>query len=408
MSGLRDMTLGELLRVKHGFAFKGEHFAESGDAILLTPGNFNAAGGLKLKGERERYYAGPIPPDFVLQKGDMLVAMTDLTQNAPILGSAAIIPESGRFLHNQRLGKIVNINMELTSRDFLYYLFNSAGVRAQIRASATGATVKHTAPERIYAVRVEVPDDDEQRRIVRVLSAYDDLIRNCERRIGVLDEMARTLYREWFLSDAVARKQVLAQRLIDEGVLEINDGYRAKNSELGPTGLPFARAGNLDAGFHFDDADIVAPASVAKAGSKISRVGDVVFTSKGTVGRFAKVRAGTRQFVYSPQLCFWRILDENVLSPNYLFRWMQSREFLDQVDRVKGSTDMADYVSLTEQRRMTVRVPNSATLRRAEAVLGPIDDLMGNITRQVEVLRSTRDLLLPRLLSGQLKLADAA
>src|SRR2546422_10440547 len=91
--------------------------------------------------------------------------------------------------------------------------------------------------------------------------------------------------------------------LIRARVLDIGDGYRAKNSEMGRKGLPFARAGNIDGGFEFESADILDERSLPKAGEKISRSGDVVFTSKGTVGRFAFVRDDTPTFVYSPQLC---------------------------------------------------------------------------------------------------------
>jgi type I restriction enzyme S subunit len=99
----KTVRLGKYFRIKHGYAFKGEFFGERGPHILLTPGNFQEEGGLKLKGEKEKYYSGPVPGEFLLEGGDLVVAMTDLKQVAPILGSAAFIPESGLFLHNQRL-----------------------------------------------------------------------------------------------------------------------------------------------------------------------------------------------------------------------------------------------------------------------------------------------------------------
>lgn len=259
----------------------------------------------------------------------------------------------------------------------------------------------------LHAMNVRVPPPNEQRRIAAILSAYDDLIENCERRIRVLDEMARALYREWFVRGSDS-ENVPAQQLIDQGILEINDGYRAKNSELGSSGLPFARAGNINDGFLFDGADLLADENVPRAGAKVSRRDDIVFTSKGTVGRFAMVRERTPRFVYSPQLCFWRVLNAKVLSPHFLFRWMQTREFLDQVDGVKGSTDMADYVSLTNQRRMRVRIPTAETQRRADGMLQHIDELTGTLTDERSALRKTRDLLLPRLLSGELSVEDAA
>jgi type I restriction enzyme S subunit len=102
-------------------------------------------------------------------------------------------------------------------------------------------------------------------------------------------------------------------RLIDAGAILIGDGYRAKNDEFGDSGLPFARAGNVNDGFQFTDADHFPESNLARVGNKVSQAGDVVFTSKGTVGRFAFVRPGTPRFVYSPQLCFWRSLDRSVV-----------------------------------------------------------------------------------------------
>lgn len=284
---------------------------------------------------------------------------------------------------------------------FAYYFLQSMHFeRLDVGASNPTLNRNH-----IHGIEVSWPSLDDQRRIASILSAYDDLIENCERRIRVLDEMARAVYRELFVGSA---RGVPAQQLIDDGIVEINDGYRAKNSELGESGLPFARAGNINDGFQFEEADLLAESNVPRAGTKISRPLDVVFTSKGTVGRFALVREGTPQFVYSPQLCFWRVLRRDKMSPHFLYRWMQSRDFLDQVDGVKGSTDMADYVSLTNQRRMLVRLPEPGDVARADRALAPIDHLVGTLTDQRENARRGRDLLLPRLLSGQLSVEDAA
>ena len=132
------------------------------------------------------------------------------------------------------------------------------------------------------------------------------------------------------------------QQLIDEGRLLINDGYRAKNSELSDIGLPFARAGNINNGFLFADADRFPEDALKKVGFKVSKPGDVVFTSKGTVGRFALVRETTPRFVYSPQLCFWRSLDQTQLNPRWLYYWMQSRYFFSQYHGVAAQSDMAE------------------------------------------------------------------
>ncbi|MBA3904153.1 MAG: hypothetical protein C0522_10870, partial [Rhodocyclaceae bacterium] len=119
-------------------------------------------------------------------------------------------------------------------------------------------------------------------------------------------------------------------KLIEHGALIIGDGYRAKNSELTDFGLPFARAGNINAGFLFSDADCFPEENLNLVGNKVSQPGDVVFTSKGTVGRFAFVRPDTPKFIYSPQLCFWRSVDRELIDPRFLSFWMSGREFFIQ------------------------------------------------------------------------------
>jgi type I restriction enzyme S subunit len=157
-------------------------------------------------------------------------------------------------------------------------------------------------------------------------------------------------------------------------VLAIGDGYRAKNDELGPVGLPFARAGNIDGGFQFEGADRFPMENLSRVGEKVSRPGDVVFTSKGTVGRFAFVRETTPSFVYSPQLCYWRSLSPDVLDPRFLYYWMCGPDFWTQAAGVKSQTDMAEYVSLSDQRRMYLSFPSSPTQRFIARVLGALDD----------------------------------
>lgn len=176
------------------------------------------------------------------------------------------------------------------------------------------------------------------------------------------------------------------QKLIAQAKLLIGDGYRAKNSELTTSGMPFARAGNIDNGLHFDNADRFPEKDVQKVGEKVSQPGDVVFTSKGTVGRLALVRTNTPRFVYSPQLCYWRVLDRDVIDPCWLYYWMCGSEFIQQVAGMKGQTDMADYVSLTDQRRMEITLPPIHEQRAIAGVLGALDDKIEQNRRTAQAL----------------------
>ena len=187
------MALGDALTVKHGFAFKGEFFRGLGELIVLTPGNFYDAGGFKPKSGAEKYYDGPVPDGYLLHRGDVVVAMTEQTPG--LLGSTATIPEAGVYLHNQRIGLVEVTDPSRLDIRFCYHLFNSPAFREQIQATATGAKVRHTAPERIRSVRVAVPDLVEQQRVAAILDTCDELIANNRRRVVLLNRMVDAVFR---------------------------------------------------------------------------------------------------------------------------------------------------------------------------------------------------------------------
>ena len=112
----------------------------------------------------------------------------------------------------------------------------------------------------------------------------------------------------------------------------------------------------------------------------------MVFTSKGTVGRLAFVRETTPRFVYAPQLCFWRSLAPDVIDARWLYYWMCGGEFTQQISGVKGQTDMADYVSLTDQRRMAITLPPTSIQRAIACLLGALDDKIEQNRRTARVL----------------------
>jgi type I restriction enzyme S subunit len=170
----------------------------------------------------------------------------------------------------------------------------------------------------------------------------------------------------------LARHRV--DELINTGALAVGDGYRAKNNELSDSGVPFARAANINNGFRFTNTDRFPVEALPKVGEKLSQPGDVVFTSKGTVGRFAFVTDEVEPFVFSPQLCYWRSLDPDRINSRYLYYWLSGPEFAAQYTSVKGQTDMADYVSLRDQRRMVVTLPRLDEQRAIARVLGALDD----------------------------------
>ena len=426
MAQWRQRRLGDVLEIKHGFAFKGEFFSNTGEFVLLTPGNFREEGGLRLKGEKEKHYTGEFPEEFLLRQGDLLVAMTDLTQNAPILGSTAFIPEDGRFLHNQRLGKIVNLKTNEVLPQFAFYLFNTASVRGHIKGSASGATVRHTSPSRIYDVPVELPLLPVQRRIVGILSAYDDLIDNNQRRIQILETMARALYREWFVEFRFPGHERLPRVASPLG--DIPQGWEV--TTLG-TQLNLLESGKRPKGGIRDVED-----GVPSIGAEnINGIGRHDFTSEKYIPRefFQEMRKGIvrdravsiyKDGAYIGKSSYFRdgfphtecCVNEHVFllhtdgirfTQNALYLWLQEPDTVHAI-RAKNANAAQPGINQKSVGSLKLVLSDEKTASQFDRLVEPLLAEIINLAKQIQNLRRTRDLLLPRLLSGQVALALTA
>ena len=406
----KSMRLGECFNIKHGWAFKGKFFAKEGKFILLTPGNFNPDGGIKHKGDKEKYYAGDFPTDFLLKFGDFLVVMTDLTQDAPILGSPAFVKENDKFLHNQRLGKIVDLDQTEMDRSFLYYLFNFPSVRNQIKASATGATVKHTAPDRIYNVAVDLPPLPTQRKIAAVLSAYDDLIENNTRRIKILEEMASAIYREWFVKFRFPGHEQVP--MVESELGLIPQGWEV--GELGDLAESVRRnikQSDINQETPYLGLEHLPRKSIALSNwDSVDSINSAKLAFKKGEILFGKIRPYFHKVGVAPLdgICS---SDTIVIRPkrNECFAttlsYVSSEHFIEYATITSQGTKMprADWKVLV---KYPVIIPPEQITQRFSSFVRDVVDQIQNLIFQNRNLRQTRDLLLPKLISGEIDVSE--
>jgi type I restriction enzyme S subunit len=185
--------LGKHIQIAHGYAFKGEFFVNDGPTVL-TPGNFKLDGGLYW-GKRTKYTTEDYEPNVVLNPGELVVVMTDLTPTAKLLGGPAFIPEGRTILHNQRIGK-VELKGARTTLQFLYWVFLSESFKRYMRQTATGSTVRHTSPSKIYQYAFGLPSLEEQAQAVDCLAKVDAKLANAEDKKRALEDLFRTLLHE--------------------------------------------------------------------------------------------------------------------------------------------------------------------------------------------------------------------
>lgn len=158
-----EVPLSDYLKVKHGYAFKGEFITpEPTKYRLVTPGNFDIGGG--FKSAKFKYYSSDvIPEDYVFNELDFVVTMTDLSKEGDTLGYPAFIPLHQKaevvYLHNQRVGKVQFYNDE--ENKFFFYMLMKQDVYQQfIVGSCTGTSVKHTSPTTIGSFTFAKPTQE--------------------------------------------------------------------------------------------------------------------------------------------------------------------------------------------------------------------------------------------------------
>ena len=202
--GWSSVQLDQLIDIKHGFAFKSAFFEDEGQYAVLTPGNYYETGGFKDRGEKQRYYSSEFPSEFILKKGDLLVAMTE--QAPGLLGSCMIVPEDDRFLHNQRLGLITPKNGVSWSAAYFAQAFNLKAFRKGLSDTCSGATVRHTSPKRILAESIPYCEDVTQLDLAAAhLSEREEDCRLMEKsyraKVKDLDDLRQSLLQKAFAGE---------------------------------------------------------------------------------------------------------------------------------------------------------------------------------------------------------------
>ncbi|MCF2948489.1 restriction endonuclease subunit S [Paraglaciecola aquimarina] len=420
-----EYNLGELIRVKHGFAFKSEFFSPEGKHIVLTPGNFHESGGFKSRGDKDRFYSGEYPEQYLLKKDDLIVAMTE--QGEGLLGSSSLIPDNDKFLHNQRLGLVEIIEPEKVEKYFLYLVFNNPIIRHQIAGSATGTKVKHTAPERIYRCKFKFPSRPLQKKIAAIIYSYNNFIENNLKRIKLLEEMAQITYEEWF----VRMKFPGHETAIFDKETGLPEGWSASNlghfieHEIGggwgeeEASKEFSESAYVIRGTDFDGLPTGKTQNVPLRWHKKSNLasrklapGDIIFEVSGgsqnegvakTVLMTEELLSLFNEDVMCASFCkLARPISTEV--GHYLFYFLRFLRKIkaSEVFEIRSASNIVNYNWTAFLKFQEVNFPSESLLDEFHTFSENSTKQTSVLAKQVKLLKEARDILLPRLMTGMI------
>ena len=389
--GGREVKLGDFIDVKHGYAFKGRYITdEANNNILATPGNFHIGGGFKSL--KFKYFTGEIPQDYVLKENDIIVTMTDLSKNGDTLGYSAKIPKSHEdevYLHNQRIG-LLEFKREDVNRDFIFWLMRTSEYHCFIVGAASGTSIKHTSPTTIREYKFLLPPLPEQKAIAEVLSSLDDKIDLLHRQNKTLEDMAQTLFRKWFIEDADERWE---EKSLDKIANYLNglacQKYPPDNTD---DRLPVLKIKELREGIS-ENSDWV----TSKVADKyIVECGDVIFSWSGSL--MLKIWDGINCVLN--QHLFKVTSQIYPLWFCYFWTKYHLQKFIDIAD--SKATTMG-HIKRGDLSSSQVLVPTDDELRKMSQKITPTIEKIVLNHEQIRTLESLRDTLLPKLMSGTVR-----
>lgn len=253
-----------------------------------------------------------------------------------------------------------------------------------------------------------------QHKIAALLSAYDDLIENNLRRIKILEEMAQNLYREWFVKFRFPGHQ--RARFIDSPLGRIPEGWEVVQftqiadvlsggtpkttvSEYWDGQIPFFAPKDTPASFFATETEKqITEVGLRKCNSKLYPPRTVFITARGTVGKVVMpaVPMAMNQSCYA-------LLGKSGISQPFLFMTT-----LEQVAYLRKNTGGAtfDTIVVDTFHRMQVIRPDEKVIEAFTQGIEPTLEMILNLTKKNTTLRRTRDLLLPRLISGELDVSE--
>lgn len=399
------LTLGDVVTSYwSGYSFRSDDYTESGVPVL-TKGDIKPRGAVEHGG---KFVAkGLLSNNRVrlTDRRDLMITTRDLTTAANFLGLVARAPREEAFAVNQGV-TVFRVDEDRVDPRYLVYWCEGPAFRSHIKGRYAGATQIHIRHVDVMAAPVRLPPMPIQRRIASILGAYDDLIAVNRRRIAVLEEVARRVFEEWFVHFRYPGSEEVH---VAEGQLP-KDWKQSRVANVAIVNGDSLKPASAPQRIGYVDIASVAPGTIEKVewmafeaapGRARRRVKD------GSV-IWSMVRPNRRSFalVLDPEpdtivSTGFAVLDAHGIPFSYLYQWVTTDKF---VKFLTANATGAAYPAVTSTvfERASIVVPPRDLLQRFERIVQPLLRQAAGLRRTNAKLTASRDLILPRLVSGDL------
>ena len=400
-------TIGELAEIIDGDRGKNypqqSEFMAEGYCLFLNTGNVTTSG---FSFESNQFITKE--KSDLLRKGKLRRRDIVYTTRGTV-GNAGFFSESVPYEHIRINSGMVIIrpNESVVCTEFLYQILKSSYYRPYFQQYCTGSAQPQLPIKNLSKIELDIPALERQYQIANILSAYDTLIENNQKQIKLLEEAAQRLYKEWFVDlrfpghETTSIVNGVPVGWVDRkfsDVVSIMSGGTPKtdNKEYYDGSIPFYTPKDSDGAFFaFDTITHISQSGLEHCNSRLYPAGTVIITARGTVGKttILAVPMAMNQSCYALKY-------DDLNSPYYLF-FALNREVEKLKTMANGGVFNTIIVKTFEQ--ISLMVPPKDVLESFEVVVSPFMEQIKSRMRQIELLRETRDRLLPKLMNGEIE-----
>ena len=410
MEEWKEYRLGDIIAIKSGFAYKGDMIGY-GENILLGMGCVSFKERFLLSGARA--YAGDCADRYCANSGDIVLATRQQSDNLPILGMPAIIPNE---LSEKRI--IIGANLYRVdnesdfSNEYIYWLLKTPLYVNHIRSCQSGTTVRMITKANIEDFRFKAPGRKERDRISSFLKTLDDKIELNRQINDNLEQQAQALFKSWFVDFEPFRDQTFKESelgmipngwhaaVLDELCSFISRGLTPKYDEssneliLGQTCVRNNIVTLNNARRH----------KPKQRTEKWVQQWDTLINSTGvgSLGRVGIVYFDMDNIAIDSHITVVR--PKSALVRHYVGRNLLSRQ-LEIENMAVGSTGQTELPK-DRVKSLPIMLPDENALTRFNAIIEPIAYQLYRNIEESRRLACLRDALLPRLMSGELTIDD--
>ena len=389
-----------------GPRFSGDDYAEDGNVATLRTTDLDDHGrisyeSMPLARLNEDNYA-----NHLLKPGDLVITRSGTCGIAAVFEGFSLPVLPGAFLIRFRL------NDRADPRYFRYY-FNSPFGRTNILSVARGAVQQNLNITNVETLRVALPPLDTQREIVATISAYDELMENNRRRMELLEESARLLYREWFvrlrfpgheharLSHGIPEGWERKKLIEVCGSLEDGDWIESKDQSGEDYRLLQISNIGMNDFVETENYRFISQETFRRLNCREVKLGDLLISRMPTpIGRAWLVTEMPWKMVTAVDAAILTT-DDTVADRYFLLHHLNSPSSIEHCERRAGGATRP-RVARRELAGIPVLLPSVALQKEFREIVKPINEQRANLYRQNQKLRAARDLLLPRLMSGEI------